>query len=154
MQIKIIYAARKSEKIYADAIDDYLNRIRLMKYRIETKNIDIQKDTTNAMQVMKEEAVAFERHIGVDEYLIILDDKGKHFTSEKFAQHVQSLANRSSKVCFLIGGAHGIDGELKLKANELLSLSTFTLPHQLARLVLSEQIYRALSIIHNSKYHH
>ncbi|MBK8846927.1 MAG: 23S rRNA (pseudouridine(1915)-N(3))-methyltransferase RlmH [Bacteroidetes bacterium] len=154
MQIKIIYAARKSEKTYADSIDDYLNRIRLMKYKIETKNIDIQKDTPISALVVKEEAAAFERQIARDEYLIILDDKGKSYTSEKFAQQIQSLANRSSKVCFLIGGAYGVDQELKQKANELLSLSTFTLPHQLARLVLSEQIYRALSIINNSKYHH
>ena len=90
-----------------------------------------------------------------DDYLIALDEKGKALSSQKFANFIQSRANDSVKqLVFLIGGAYGIDEEILKRANYRLSLSEFTFPHQLVRLILAEQIYRACTIIRKEKYHH
>jgi 23S rRNA (pseudouridine1915-N3)-methyltransferase len=89
------------------------------------------------------------------DYLVALDERGKQLTSEGLAEFINTRANESTRrVIFLIGGAFGIH-ESVLKAAQLKwSLSNLTLPHQLVRLVLAEQIYRAFSILRNEKYHH
>lgn len=90
-----------------------------------------------------------------DDYLVALDERGKQFTSEDVAGFIQNRANESVKrVVFLIGGAFGLAEPVLRKANFLWSLSSLTLPHQLVRLILAEQIYRACTIIRNEKYHH
>lgn len=90
-----------------------------------------------------------------DDYLITLDERGKEMTSEGLANFLQQRANESSKtLVFLIGGAFGLD-ERVLKAAKLKwSLSPLTFPHQLVRLILAEQVYRACTILRNEKYHH
>jgi 23S rRNA (pseudouridine1915-N3)-methyltransferase len=90
-----------------------------------------------------------------DQYLIALDEKGKQFTSVELSIMLQTRATESTKnIVFLIGGAFGID-EAVLKASKLKwSLSSLTFPHQLVRLILAEQVYRACTILHNEKYHH
>ncbi|WP_121354541.1 23S rRNA (pseudouridine(1915)-N(3))-methyltransferase RlmH [Flavisolibacter nicotianae] len=90
-----------------------------------------------------------------DDYLIALDERGKELTSEGLAQFIQQRANESSRhLVFLIGGAFGLD-ESVLKAAKLKwSLSPLTFPHQLVRLILAEQVYRACTILRNEKYHH
>ncbi len=87
-------------------------------------------------------------------YLIVLDETGKTFTSEKLAQRITTLENQSiSLVSLLIGGAEGHSETLKKTAKELWSLSSLTLPHELARLVLLEQLYRAETIRAGHPYH-
>ncbi|HEY9362028.1 MAG TPA: 23S rRNA (pseudouridine(1915)-N(3))-methyltransferase RlmH, partial [Chitinophagaceae bacterium] len=89
------------------------------------------------------------------DYLVALDERGKQFTSEQLASFIQGRANESVKrMIFLIGGAYGIDDVLLKKANYKWSLSQLTFPHQLVRLILAEQVYRACSILRNEKYHH
>jgi 23S rRNA (pseudouridine1915-N3)-methyltransferase len=90
-----------------------------------------------------------------DDYLVLLDEKGKSLSSEKLAAFLQSRANESTKrVVFLIGGAFGVDERVKKRAQLLWSLSTLVFPHQLVRLILAEQLYRAATILRNEKYHH
>jgi 23S rRNA (pseudouridine1915-N3)-methyltransferase len=90
-----------------------------------------------------------------DDYLVALDEKGKQMTSEGLADFIQARANDSIRnLIFLIGGAYGLDERVLQKASHKWSLSQLTLPHQLVRLVLAEQLYRACTIQRNEKYHH
>ncbi|RYG04639.1 MAG: 23S rRNA (pseudouridine(1915)-N(3))-methyltransferase RlmH [Chitinophagaceae bacterium] len=90
-----------------------------------------------------------------DDYLVVLDERGKQLTSEGLAAFLQQRANESEKnIVFLIGGAYGVSEEILKRANFKWSLSPLVFPHQLVRLILAEQIYRACSIIRNEKYHH
>lgn len=93
--------------------------------------------------------------VGKDDYLVALDERGKQLSSKKLADFIQARANESTrKIVFLIGGAYGLDEAVLKRANYKWSLSELTFPHQLVRLILAEQIYRACSIIRNEKYHH
>jgi 23S rRNA (pseudouridine1915-N3)-methyltransferase len=90
-----------------------------------------------------------------DDYLIALDERGKELTSEGLAKFLQQRANESAKnLVFLIGGAYGLDEKVVKAARLKWSLSTLTFPHQLVRLILAEQVYRACTILRNEKYHH
>jgi len=87
--------------------------------------------------------------------LVALDEKGKQLSSAQLADFIQKKANESArKIIFLIGGAYGLDEKVKKRADLIWSLSTLVFPHQLVRLILAEQIYRACTIIKNEKYHH
>jgi len=93
--------------------------------------------------------------LGKDDYLVALDERGKTFTSESLAAFIQARSNESHKqLIFLVGGAYGIDESVLKRANHTWSLSSLTFPHQLVRLILSEQVYRACTILKNEKYHH
>ncbi|MGB8192339.1 MAG: 23S rRNA (pseudouridine(1915)-N(3))-methyltransferase RlmH [Chitinophagaceae bacterium] len=89
------------------------------------------------------------------DYLVALDEHGKQFTSEGLATFINTRANESTRnLVFLIGGAFGLHETVLKAAHVKWSLSSLTLPHQLVRLVLAEQLYRAFSILRNEKYHH
>jgi len=90
-----------------------------------------------------------------EDYLVLLDERGKQISSPELAGFLQQRANESTKrVVFLIGGAFGVDESVMKRADYTWSFSKLVFPHMLVRLVLSEQIYRACSIIRNEKYHH
>ena len=87
--------------------------------------------------------------------LVALDAKGKQITAEDLAQLLQQKSNESTRnIIFIIGGAYGLDETVLKRANVIWGLSTLVFPHQLVRLILTEQIYRACTIIKNEKYHH
>ena len=85
--------------------------------------------------------------------VVTLDEKGQSFTSVEFAQGLERWRREANDVAFVIGGADGLDPELKRRAALLLSLSPLTLPHQLVRVLLAEQLYRGVSLLHNHPYH-
>jgi 23S rRNA (pseudouridine1915-N3)-methyltransferase len=88
-------------------------------------------------------------------HVVMLDEKGKEFTSVGFADFIQSRLNEGLKsLIFLIGGAHGFDETVRARAQSKIALSQLTFPHQLVRLILAEQIYRANTIMKGEKYHH
>ena len=90
-----------------------------------------------------------------DDYLVLLEETGKMLGSEDLANFIQQRANESTKnIIFLIGGAFGVSDDVKKRANYTWSLSKLVFPHQLVRLILAEQVYRACSINRNEKYHH
>lgn len=90
-----------------------------------------------------------------EDYLVVLEERGKQLSSEGLATFLQQRANESAKnIIFLIGGAYGVSKEVLLRADFKWSLSQLVFPHQLVRLILSEQLYRACSILKNEKYHH
>lgn len=90
-----------------------------------------------------------------DDFLVALDERGKAYTSEGLAAFLQQRATESTKnIVFLIGGAYGLDASVLERARLKWSLSDLTFPHQLVRLILAEQLYRACTILRNEKYHH
>ena len=106
-------------------------------------------------ELKKKESEQILKILQKDDYLVVLDEKGKQFPSEGIASMIQQCANASHKnMIFLIGGAYGIDDSIKDRANLIWGLSLLVFPHQLVRLILAEQIYRACTIIRNENYHH
>ena len=90
-----------------------------------------------------------------EDYLVVLDERGKQLNSEGLAAFIQQRANESEKnIIFLIGGAYGVSEDILKRANYKWSLSQLVFPHQLVRLILAEQVYRACTIMRNEKYHH
>ena len=103
----------------------------------------------------KKEAVVLLDLLKKEDFLVALDEKGNEFSSVGLSQFIQQRANdRTKNLIFLIGGAYGLDKTVLQRANFRWSLSALTFPHQLVRLILAEQVYRACSILRNEKYHH
>ncbi len=106
-------------------------------------------------ELKKKESELVFSHLKQDDFLVALDEKGAQFTSESLSIFIEQRANASTRnVVFLIGGAYGIDKSVLSKAQLKWSLSQLTFPHQLVRLILAEQLYRACTILRNEKYHH
>lgn len=111
--------------------------------------------TLSEIELKKREGEIILGLLKEDDYLIALDERGKSLTSEALANFLQQRANESSKnLVFLIGGAFGLDEKVLQAAKLKWSLSPLTFPHQLVRLILAEQVYRACTILRNEKYHH
>jgi len=109
----------------------------------------------NEKELKKKEGEMILQTLQKDDYVVLLDERGKQLGSEGFAQFIQARANESTKnLAFIIGGAYGVSEEVMQRANYKWSLSQLVFPHQLVRLILAEQVYRACSIIKNEKYHH
>jgi 23S rRNA (pseudouridine1915-N3)-methyltransferase len=90
-----------------------------------------------------------------EDYLVVLEERGKQISSEGLAAFIQQRANESEKnLVFLIGGAFGLSEDVLRRANYKWSLSQLVFPHQMVRLILAEQVYRACTILRNEKYHH
>jgi 23S rRNA (pseudouridine1915-N3)-methyltransferase len=105
--------------------------------------------------IKQAEATTILNTLQKNDILILLDERGKHLTSPELADLIQLQANRSIKtVVFLIGGAYGVDNSVQQRANFHWSLSKLVFPHQIVRLVLAEQLYRACTILRNESYHH
>ena len=147
--IKIVCVGKIKEKFLSLAISEYLKR--LSKY---TK-IDIVQvaDEANAEKALKVEGEKILSKIKPDEYVIALDISGESISSIEFAKKIDKLFNNNSKLTFVIGGSYGLSGEVKKRSNYLLSFSKMTFPHQMFRVILLEQIYRAYKINNNESYH-
>ena len=104
--------------------------------------------------ILEKEGERILSQAGKNSPLIVLDQAGKHITSEKFAQELNRyFKSGKSAIDFVIGSALGLSPKVKERADILLSFSKMTFPHELAKLMLAEQLYRALSILHGGKYH-
>ena len=107
------------------------------------------------IELKKAEATIILTQLQKDDYLVLLDERGKISSSPELAQWIQNRANDSVKrIVFLIGGAFGVDASVMKRADHIWSLSKLVFPHMLVRLILSEQVYRACTILRNEKYHH
>ena len=124
-------------------------------FTVEWKIIASSNVNFSNEKLKKAEAESVLKLLQPDDVLILLDEKGKQITSDKLAKLIQDNANKSSKnIIFLIGGAYGVDEKISRRSNFIWGLSQLVFPHQLVRLILAEQVYRACTIIRNEKYHH
>ena len=158
LNINIICVGKIKETFFREAIDEYpkrLNSYCSLKI-IEIKDEKIPNNPSEKEnQIIKEkEGNNILSHIKKDSYTICLDLKGKQYTSEEFSQKINNIStNISSSINFIIGGSLGISQNVLKKANESISFSKMTFPHQLFRVILLEQIYRAFKIMNNETYH-
>jgi 23S rRNA (pseudouridine1915-N3)-methyltransferase len=131
---------------------------RVSKYfPVEWTIIPVPKNAgmLSEMDLKKKEGETILQWLKPDDYLIALDEHGKQFSSEGLSEFLQERASASTKnLVFLIGGAFGLDAAVLKRAQMKWSLSQLTFPHQLVRLILAEQVYRACTILQNEKYHH
>ena len=156
MKIQLWSVGKAHEKVVKEGIDDFTKRISKY-YPVEWKIIAPAKQTTNTLEadVKKQEAAIILNQLQKDDYLVLLDERGKQITSPQLAAFIEQRANNSVRqLVFLIGGAFGVDEQVRQRANYKWSLSSLVFPHQLVRLMLAEQVYRACTIIRNEKYHH
>lgn len=158
MNISIVSIGKLKEKYLKQGIDEYLKR--LAPYaKIEIIELSDEKAPENLsdsemVQVKQKEGERILSKIGQDVYVIALAINGKQRSSEELAKDLDSLATYGkSKVAFVIGGSLGLSDEVMKRANATLSFSKMTFPHQLMRLVLVEQIYRAFRINRGEPYH-
>ena len=149
--IKIISIGSIKEQYLKDAIEEYKKRI--SKYTnleiIELKDEGLVEKS----KALKLETEKIEKQLNGREYIITLEIEGKQLTSEEFANKIDQTLIENSNITFIIGGSYGLSEEIKAKSNLHLSFSKMTFPHQLFRVLLLEQIYRAYKINNNESYH-
>ena len=155
MKIKIVSVGSIKEKFLKDAISEYLKRLTRFA-KIEIIEVDETKiQNKSEEQVKKEEGKRLLKRVGQDEFVFLLDLKGELISSEVLAQKINDLINKGiSPLTFVIGGTLGLSEEVRKRANIKLSISKMTFTHQMCRMIILEQIYRAFKIINNEEYHH
>lgn len=155
MKIKIVSVGSIKEKFLKDAISEYLKRLTRFA-KIEIIEVDETKiQNKSEEQVKKEEGERLLKRIGQDEFVFLLDLKGELISSEVLAQKINDLINKGiSPLTFVIGGTLGLSEDVRKRANIKLSISKMTFTHQMCRMIILEQIYRAFKIINNEEYHH
>lgn len=149
--IKIICIGKLKEKYLKEAVEEYTKRI--TKYSkieiIELQDYDYDNEEINKTKE-KEQII---KHISNKDYIITLEIDGNMLTSKDFASKIDNALISNSNITFIIGGSYGLSDEIKSLSNYALSFSKMTFPHQLFRVVLLEQIYRAFKINKNESYH-
>ena len=156
MKIHLWSIGKAHESYVKEGIEDFTNRIGKY-YPVQWRVFSPARQTANSVEadIKKHEAHSILNQLQKEDYLVLLDEKGKQLSSTQLATFLEQRANSSVRqLVFLVGGAFGVDEILKSRANYTWSLSHLVFPHQLVRLILAEQIYRACTIIRNEKYHH
>lgn len=150
MKINIVAVGNLKESFFAEACEEYKKR--LGKF-CEINIIELQEKNklSSPSQTLLAEAKDIEKHLCG--FVIVLDRLGKKFDSIAFSKKLQDIKMTNSSITFVIGSSHGVDEGIKQKANLLMSVSDMTFPHQLFRVLLLEQIYRAFCIENNITYH-
>lgn len=158
MSITIITVGKIKEKFYRDAISEYSKR--LSKYsKLDIIEVQDEKTVENASEIVEDKIKEKEgerilKYVKEDAYLIALAIQGKKYDSVSFAKRIENLGIQGkSNLVFVIGGSLGLHDSVLKRANEEISFSDMTFPHQLMRVVLLEQIYRAYRIINHEPYH-
>ncbi|MFY0649551.1 MAG: 23S rRNA (pseudouridine(1915)-N(3))-methyltransferase RlmH [Methylophilaceae bacterium] len=152
MIIKIISIGSQPQKEINQLIESYTQKISAyskvewlnLQLKLKDKNIKIKKELESQNILSKIDSNAF---------IVSLDEKGQTFSSVELSQQVEKIMLNHSNINFIIGGADGLDQGILEKSNLVMSLSHLTLPHQLVKVFLIEQIYRSYSIINNLPYH-
>lgn len=155
MKINLLCIGKTDDEEIKNLINYYLTRLP-RHWNFEITEIPDVKNARNLTPdlLKKEEAKLFLNQIENTDLVVLLDEKGKQFTSREFAQKLDSYQNNSiKKICFLVGGAYGFSEEMYQRANEKISISKMTLTHQMIRLFFVEQIYRADQILQGKPYH-
>ncbi|HLV92069.1 MAG TPA: 23S rRNA (pseudouridine(1915)-N(3))-methyltransferase RlmH [Aequorivita sp.] len=156
MKITLIVIGKTDNKNLISLMQDYSKR--LGHYiQFEMNVIPDIKNAKNLSETLQKKAEGDEilKRITFSETLILLDEKGKSYSSEKFSEFLQKKMNSGLKnLVFVIGGPYGFSDEIYDRANGKISLSSMTFSHQMVRLFFIEQLYRAFTILRNEPYHH
>jgi len=155
MRITLIENGKTRDPFIKEGIELFRKRVvRYVPFRIETIP-DLKNTRSKTMkEVQEQEGIALLKRIKPSDHVILLDERGKDYTSISFAEHINSLEGRVNQLLFVIGGPYGFSEHVYRRANEKLSLSKLTFSHQLVRLLFMEQLYRAFTILKGEPYHH
>lgn len=156
MKISLLCIGKTDDKFIQEGIDKYLKRL---KHYIQF-NIVVLPDVKNVKnlsesQQKEKEAELFNKHLSSGDFIVLLDENGKEYTSVEFSSFIEKKMIASVQhLVFLIGGPYGFSPEIKQRANSFVSLSKMTFSHQMVRMFFAEQIYRAFTIMKGEPYHH
>jgi 23S rRNA (pseudouridine1915-N3)-methyltransferase len=156
VKIKIIVIGRTHKKFLEEGENEYLKRLDryISVERIEISDLKNAKNKT-IDQIKNEEGKLILSKIEKGGWVVLLDEKGREYTSVGLSKYLQERMNRGLKhITFVIGGAYGFSEEVYKAANEKMALSKMTFSHQMIRMLFFEQLYRAFSILKNEPYHH
>ena len=157
MKVTLICVGKVKEKFYRDAIKEYEKRlgayIKLNTIEISDEKVKVENDSEIALAMEKEGNNILSK-IKDNQYVITLEILGKNLSSEEFASKIDNLMLiGKSDVALIIGGSYGLSDSVKKRSDFALSFSKMTFPHQMMRVVLLEQLYRAYRIITGASYH-
>ena len=156
MKIHVIFTGRTTGKLFQEAIADYQSRLsHYVPFSIEEiPDLKNAKNLSEEQQKEREADMLFER-MQAGDVLVLLDEKGREFTSREFSQFLeQKMQTVSKRLVLLIGGPYGFSPRVYEAAQGKISLSKMTFSHQMVRLFLVEQVYRAFTIMRGEPYHH
>ena len=150
MKIVLIAVGKIKKTFFKDGVEEYIKRI---GHYIDFEQIEVKDGSGD--KVSLKEAGNIKAKLQANDFLVALHDVGKEFDSSKFSEFIVNKKESAlRRIVFIVGGAYGLDRSLIDSANLVLSLSKFTMPHELARLVFTEQLDRALTIEKGEPYHH
>lgn len=142
---------KKTDPMFVEAVNHYQKRI---DHMAKFEAIMLSHSAKDGVEARAEDTQAILAKLHPSDIVLLMDERGRNFTSEQLAGYVESAQNQSKNLVVVIGGAYGVSDELRTRADAILAFGTSVFPHQLMRVMVSEQLYRALSITQNSSYHH
>jgi 23S rRNA (pseudouridine1915-N3)-methyltransferase len=152
VKVRLLAIGRDRSGLFAPAVDEYLSRLsRTLK--VELVELPEARRQAGTPQAREEEGATLLARLKPGERLVALDERGEQPSSLELARRLARWQERGQDVALVIGGADGLAPAVLARADERLSLSRLTLPHRLARLVLVEQLYRAVTILRGEPYH-
>lgn len=158
MRITLVYVGTTSERFYVEACSEYEKRIGAFadfkSVCVKEERIENESSSSDIAKALAAEETRIKAAIPKNSFIVSLCVEGRSISSQGLAKQIDDIANRgSSSIAFIIGSSHGISESLKAGSNLKLSMSEMTFPHMLARVMLTEQIYRAFTIIKGKNYH-
>jgi 23S rRNA (pseudouridine1915-N3)-methyltransferase len=156
MKIKLLFIGKLQADVFQEALMQYIRKINHY-FSFEQVAIPYLKNnkTLSQDEQKKLEGELILKKISANDYVILLDERGRQFSSVEFSAFIQQQANAGSKnMVFIIGGVYGFSSDVYLRKNQSVSLSKMTFPHIMTRLIFAEQLYRACTILHHEPYHH
>ena len=156
MKIVLLAIGKTKEQYLIEGISQYQKRLNHYTQfeLLEIPNIKNANNLSDS-ELLRKEGELILQQLQLSDHLVLLDDKGKDFTSSKFAEKLQAwMLSSKKRLVFVVGGAYGFSEQVYQRGNEKLSLSKMTFSHQMVRLFFVEQIYRGYTILNNEPYHH
>ena len=156
MKITLVVIGKTNGKFLIEGINEYTKRL---SYYIPF-NIDYLPDVKNNKKLSEDQQKTLEGNtilgaLEKSDYVVLLDEHGKEFTSIEFSKYIEKkMTSVPKRLVFIVGGPYGFSQEVKERANEKISLSKMTFSHEMIRLIFTEQLYRAFAILNNEPYHH
>ncbi len=155
MKIELILIGKTTSKHFIEGINDYFKRIN--HYIPFTITVIPELKSTKSLTEEQQKTIEGElilKKMNADDYVVLLDEHGKEFRSIEFASWLEKKQHSVRKLIFVVGGPYGFSQEVYNRCNEKVSLSKMTFSHQMIRLIFTEQLYRACTIIRGEPYHH
>lgn len=153
MRLTVLAVGQREDPWVNTAVKDYLARFP-KGFTVELRELKTEPRAGQTPQkLMQAEARRIEKSLDSDDVLVVLDERGRDLTTVEFADRIARWKDDARNVTFVIGGPDGLDAAFKTKADFSMRLSSMTLPHAIARVLLCEQLYRAWSILNNHPYH-